>query len=155
MRINGFRLTLLTIFIASLQLLVNSQTSLYLDGEGVILVLLLISGGYTLRTLILISFFADLIGHWYLGSHLFAILLLSLLTGSIISFFHVCSFLQKTFILMVFYAMFSAIMTTIDLCTHNVLTGGLNFAIELVILCPVICMLFNITIIKHSENILL
>jgi cell shape-determining protein MreD len=155
MRISKLKLSILIIFISCLQLLINSQTSLYLDCIGIVLVLLLISDSYSLKMLIILSFYADLIGHWYLGSHLFATLLLSFLTGAIVRFFYMCSTLQKISILVFFYTLFVVIITAINLITHNFSTDSVSFLVEAIILCPIIFILFSYTKVKHSENIIL
>lgn len=155
MQISKLKLTMLIIFVGCLQLIINTQTSLYLDCIGIILVLLLINGCYNLKMLIIISFVADLIGHWYLGSHLFATLLLSFLTSAIVRFFYICGTLQKIYILVFFYSLFMVIITAINLITHNFSTNSTSFLVEAVIFCPVIFIVFHYTCVTHSENILL
>lgn len=155
MAINKFKLTILILVTAFVQLLINNQTALYLDCVSIILVVLLLSGNYTLGMLVSIALFADFIGHWYLGSHLFAALVLSFLAKPVIRFFHICSIYQKIFLLILFYFMFVSITTAIDLITHNVLISGLSFAIETIVFCPIVFILFKYSIIKNSENIIL
>lgn len=155
MQTNRSRFILLILGLSIFQLGINNSTTLYLDCLSVILVLLLFTKTFSFRLIITLSLFADLIGHWHLGCHLFAILLVSFLTQPILSFYRMSGLAQRCFMLCIFYSILTAIITLIGFITHNLFLNWLDFAIEVFILCPIIFVLYtNIGIRKTSTDIM-
>lgn len=155
MQINPLKLYLLILVIAIVQLIINSSTLLYLDIIGMVLVVILVNGIYSLRMLVAIGLFADLIGHWYLGTHLVATILISFLTSSMLNFYRMSSSIQKIIIVGVFYSLLSLIDGLIGLLTHNSNFHLLNYIVELIVLTPIVLWLFNRFIIKISADIII
>ena len=147
LKLNQVKLIILTIFFIMLQLIINSISKIYIDLLGVLLVTVLVNQLYGYRQLIIIAFIADLIGHWYLGTHLFAIVLISFLTDKTYNYFKITNYLQKNISIIIYYSLFSLIIGGISLLTHNIQINFLSFIIEACILCPciflVICKIFN------------
>lgn len=135
----------LIIILSLIQVLVNNSTTFYFDCLSVILVILLFSKQFSLRSIILLSLFADLMGHWYLGSHIFAAILLSFVTQKLVKLYDLSGKVQKCFLISIFYTLLSSIIILIGMLTHNTFINWLNLAIEVFILCPIILWLYNLT----------
>ena len=134
------------------QLIINNLTVLYLDCLSVILVILLFRKNSYLKLIIFIAFFTDLMGHWYLGSHLFAAILLSFLSQRLVITYSLGSSLQKVAMISIFYAMLSGILILIGLLTHNSFINWIDFSVEVFVLCPVILWLFSLTNIRYTRS---
>lgn len=77
MQIKYLNLSILIIIILFLQLIINNTTILYIDCLTLLLVAFLLDGLFPVRLILIVSLLADLFGHWYLGTHLLAITLIS------------------------------------------------------------------------------
>ena len=77
MILKNLRLIIFVLILLVIQFLINNLSIFYVDLLGIILITLLIEGKSSWLALVLLSLIADLFGHWYLGSHLFAIVILS------------------------------------------------------------------------------
>jgi hypothetical protein len=75
--VNNLRFVLLCTVLIFLQFIINNFTIFYIDIIAILLISLLLRGNLIWVQLITISFIGDLIGHWYLGSHLLTVVLLS------------------------------------------------------------------------------
>lgn len=136
------------------QILINTSTNLYLDLMGIVIIILLLHNNYSLRSLIIITLVADIIGHWYLGTHLFAAIFITFLSGHMANFFNLSTFLKKSIIISFFYTIFSLIILLIDLCLHNQGIHPIDMVIEIFIFVPIILKILNNLLIKHSEDII-
>jgi hypothetical protein len=155
---NPFRLIILLLLITLVQVLVNNSKFIYIDCIGIILMALIIHDINSLRLMILLGIFADLIGYWYLGSHLFAILIVSFFIKPMTNFFAMCGILEKTLFFSIFYIMFIMILITISIITHNLgvykfSINILNIVVETLIACPILLWLIRLVIIKRTELI--
>ena len=155
MKTNKIKLILLTIFLIFIEVLINNLTPVYIDLLGVLLVIWLLNDSYSLRGLAVLSILADLIGHWYLGSHLMVILVLSFVMMNITHFYRICSFLQKNVLIMIFYSIFC-----VGLIFLSWLTGKYNFSlvsyiVELIICVPFVNYLFFKVIDSRYDDIML
>jgi hypothetical protein len=144
MKSNHLKFTVLIIFFALIQILINNISTIYIDWLGVVLVFLLFINVFSFSLIILIALIADLIGHWYLGTHLLAIILLSFIISPLLNFYKMSNEFQKYFILCVFYALLSLIIFIIGLITKNSFIGLNSFLIEESILVPLTLILFNL-----------
>jgi cell shape-determining protein MreD len=136
------------------QIILNSSTSLYLDLMGALIIILLLTNNYNFKSLIILTFLADLIGHWYLGTHLFAAICMTFLTGYVTNFFNISTLLKKNIILAVFYTLFLLIIALIDLGLHNIGMHWFNFVIEVGIFSPLILKSLNTLLINHNDDII-
>ncbi|MFN8770877.1 MAG: hypothetical protein ACK5Z5_07900 [Neisseriaceae bacterium] len=100
--------------------------------------MLLINKLCLFRQLIIIALAADLIGRWYLGTHLFAIVLISFISDKYYNFYKLSGTLQKIISVIIFTGMQFAITAIIGLLTHNIRIDLLSLATEFIILCPLI-----------------
>ncbi|MCE2706078.1 MAG: hypothetical protein LW807_03290 [Proteobacteria bacterium] len=131
------KLIVLTLFLSIVQLLINSSSIIYADLLGVFLVVLLVNQFCLYRQLIIIAFFADIVGHWYLGTHLFALITISFLADKYFNFYKISNIFQKIISIIVFYSLFNGVITIIGLLTHNIRVDTLSFIIEIIVLCPI------------------
>lgn len=148
MKINHLKFALLIVFFALIQILINNIYPVYVDWLGIVLVFLLFINIFTFSLIIIISFVADLIGHWYLGTHLLAIVLISLIVSPLLNFYKMSNEVQKYFILCVFYAILRFIIFIIGLLTKNSFIGLNSFIIEALVLAPLTLILFNMVGVK-------
>ena len=148
---SNIRLNVFILFLAICQIIINNSTCIYVDCLGVVLVILLFNNIISFKSIILLSIVADLIGFWYLGSHLFATIIISFLTGSLVNFYNMSSQLQKRMIVCIFYAILVIITTFIGIITHNSFVNWLNLLVEIFIVCPVIQQIFILAKIKPQS----
>ena len=142
-KLNQFKLIGLTCVFMIMQLIINTSSTVYVDILGVLLMILLVNQLYSLQQLIIIAYVADLIGHWYLGSHLFSLILLSFLTDKNFNFYKMSNYWQKNLFIIIFYALFNLVMAIIGVLTHSLKIDLLDFACEAFILCPVIFLIVS------------
>lgn len=154
MRTNNFKLILYILAIAIIQILINNSSKLYLDLTGIIIIILLLSNNYNYNSLIILTIFSDLIGHWYIGTHLLAGLLITFLTGNVTNFFNISNFIHKSVLVAFFYTIFLFIILLIDLCLHNIAVDWIDFIIEIFICTPIILKILNNVLNKHTEDII-
>lgn len=153
MKTNNFKLPLYILIIAIIQLIINSNSRLYLDLLGITIIILILSNNYSFKSLIIISLIADLIGHWYLGSHLItAICLTFISTTSTTNFFNISTFLHKCIILIFFTVIFFIILLMIDLLVHNTVISPVSLIIEVVIIAPLLLKFLEKILIKHTQD---
>ncbi len=143
MQINNFRLIMLTTVLALLQLLINSNGIVYLDCVGAVLIALLVSSNYSLRIIVISAIFADLIGHWYLGTHLLAIILVDFIAAPLINFYRMSNFIQKNILTCFLYACSLTITILVGIITHNAIFNWTNFFLNIFIICPLVLGLIN------------
>jgi cell shape-determining protein MreD len=155
MRINSFRFIIFILCIAIIQQIVNTSTPIYVDCLGAVLVALLITDmGYRIKSLVILATFADLIGHWYFGTHLLAIILLSFISKFITNYYRICNSLQKTIICGLFYAILLLTIGLIGIITHNNNFSWISFIVEISIINPIILWLLHLFIIKTPLDII-
>lgn len=155
MRINYSRLILLLCLLSIIQLIVNSNTIFYIDCFTLVMVVILLNNLFPIRLLMCISVSADLIGHWYLGSHLIAIVLVSMLTTAFIKFYMACGFLQKTILVGIFSLFAYLILAILDLLLHNNSFSWLSLIFELIFISPIIIWLMNTMVLKTKPGMII
>ncbi len=154
MKTNKMKLTLLIIALSCWELFINNVTPIYVDLLGVLLVIRLVNDSYSLRGLVVLSLLADLIGHWYLGSHLIIILLLSFITTNIPHFYRICGFWQKNTLLILFYTLFCAGLTLLAWITGKYSFYWIGYIFEIIIFIPIINYLFIKVIKQRFDNLI-
>ncbi len=154
MRIDNLRLAIFIFIGPILEIIINNTTILYIDIFGIILVIILVNEIYTMGSLIFISLLADLIGHWYLGSHLLSLVLISFTTSRFINFYKMCTFMQKNFITILYYSVSVCFLVAIGAITRTLHFSLLSYLLEIIFLLPIIFWLFNKIIIKTTTDIL-
>lgn len=155
MQRSNLRFVFLILLLSIFQVVINNSTKVYLDCLSVVLVIILFANVFSFRSVIILALFADLIGHWYLGSHLFAAMIVSFMARPLVNFYKMSGGVQRSITIAIFYTILTCIITLIGMITHNLSISWLDFAIEIFILCPAILFLYNFTKIKtYSPDII-
>ncbi|HLX53308.1 MAG TPA: hypothetical protein VKR58_05180, partial [Aquella sp.] len=87
MQVKYLNLIILIVIILAFQLIINNTTILYIDCLTLVLVTLLLDGFFSVRFIFIVCLLADLFGHWYLGTHLLAITIISFPTKGLVNFY--------------------------------------------------------------------
>ncbi len=130
------KLAIISLITIATQLIINSITSIYVDLLGIFLVILLVNQLANYQQLFILAFLADIIGHWYLGTHLFSLILISFITEKYYNFYKMSNILQKNISIILFFSLFDGIVCLIGLISHNLKIDMLGFAFEIVVFCP-------------------
>lgn len=154
MQINNFWLVILTIILALIQSLINNSGIVYIDCVGVVLIALLINGNYPLRIIVANAIFADLIGHWYLGTHLLAIILVSFLTVPLINFYRMSNLIQKNILACLLYTCSLIIIIIVGILTHNIIFNWTNYLLNIFVVCPLILWVLNKLAFKARSDLI-
>lgn len=154
MQIRYFNLSVFIITILVLQLIINNSTILYIDCLTLILVYLLLEGAFPVRLILLVCVLADLFGHWYLGTHLLAITVISIPIKGLVNFYRISNVLQKIVLNAIFAFMAYTIISCIDISVHRASINWINTLIEVVLLNPIIFLLLSKFIIKLPSDII-
>lgn len=138
MIVNNLRLIIFCIILVFTQFLINNLTIFYVDILAIVLVCLLMGGIYSWTQLIILSLLADLFGHWYLGSHLLAITILSIFSSKFTSFYRVSNWLPRTIMANIFFSILLLIIYLIDVIVGKVFTSFSSLVFEVIVLMPLI-----------------
>ena len=152
MTINNIRLALFCFSLILLQFTLNNLTIFYVDLLAIVLVSLLLIGGYSWLQLISLCLVADLIGHWYLGCHLLAVTLLSLFSGGFVNFYRMCNWFQRTMISSVFFLLLVLIIYLVQLMAGKNFSSPFSLVLEIFILLPVVQLLLHLVVIRNSAD---
>lgn len=153
MILRNLRLILLLIVLAITQFIVNDFTIFYIDVIGVVSLSLLLEGKSNWWKLILISIFADLIGHWYLGTHLLAIVLLSFFSGSFNRYYQLCGWVNRSFIVVIYFLVMNLIIYGIDIVIGKTFFTFPNLALEVFVVVPIVQVWLKLITQKSTEFI--
>jgi cell shape-determining protein MreD len=137
------------------QLIVNNTTILYIDCLTILLVIFLLEGLFSIKIILVISLLADLFGHWYLGTHLLAIILISFPIKNLVNFYKLSNTLQKIVLNGIFTFITYIIIELIDILLHNSSINWVNLLIEVIVLNPILLLISNILINKLPFDFIL
>ncbi|MCE3268723.1 MAG: hypothetical protein K0R49_975 [Burkholderiales bacterium] len=154
MQVKYIGLSIFIIIILIIQLIVNNTTILYIDCLTLIMVALLLDGLCSNRFLLVASLLADLLGHWYLGTHLLAITLVSFPAKGLVNFYRVSNFLQKIVLNGIFALIAYLLIGSIDALAHKSGISWKNLLVEIVILNPIILLMLSTVIVKLPSDII-
>lgn len=154
MILRHLRLILFVLSLLITQFLINNLSIFYVDLLGIVLIITLIENKSSWLVLVTLSLVADLFGHWYLGSHLFAILLLSGLSTRMSRFYLLCGWINRTMIANFFFLLMGLVIYLLDLALGKTFTSLFSIALELFFLMPLVQFIFNTFVhAKSSEFI--
>ncbi len=154
MQVKYLNLFILIVIILAFQLIINNTTILYIDCLTLVLVTLLLDGFFPVRFIFVVCLFADLFGHWYLGTHLLAITLVSFPTKGLVNFYRVSNVLQKIVLNGIFALIAYGIIGLVDILLHKSGISGINLLIEIFILNPIILLMLSAFVIKLPSDIM-
>lgn len=137
------------------QFIINNFTIVYIDIFGAILVLMLLIGTYSWLSLIIISILADLFGHWYLGTHLIGLVIISMLSGNITNFYKMCNPLHKSVIAALYYSVLSIVIILIELVSNKIFFSPISIVIQLFVVIPFVQLVIYSFINTKKSNFLI
>lgn len=149
MIIDNFKLSIAIVIFALFQITLNVSTTFYIDCIGIILVILLFIDNISILSIVIISLIADLIGQWYIGSHLFAIIFCSFFNKTFINFYKMTNPGNKYFIIILFYSLLSGILTIISYISHNFGFSIYNYLLDIIAIIPLVLFIFHKFVIEH------
>ena len=132
------KLYLISFFLVILEISINSFALIYVDMVGVFLVILLVNKFCVFRQLIIISIMADLIGQWYLGTHLFTLILISFMSDKYYNFYKLSNFFQKNLFILICTTIQFFTISIIGIIAHHAKIDFLGFFTDFAIFCPTI-----------------
>jgi cell shape-determining protein MreD len=141
MELNKIRLSLFMVILLVVQLFIDNVTPVYLDCFGVLLVILIAYNIFSIRAIIILSVISDLIGHWYIGTHLFACVFTSFLTGYLANYYKMTNSFQRYILLIIYYSLFCGLIFAINLLfrrSGSNIVSYLAYVIEIVLILPII-----------------
>lgn len=154
MILRNLRLILFVLSLLITQFLINNLSIFYVDLLGVVLIITLMENKSSWLMLVILSLVADLFGHWYLGSHLFAILMLSTFSVRMSRFYLLCGWINRNVIANFFFILMSGVIYLIDISLGKTFTSLSSIVLELVLLMPLVQFAFShIVHVKSSEFI--
>lgn len=134
--INKINLYIMILMCAVIELILNNISYYLFDFLGIILVILLLNQADNLMEVIVVSLLADLIGRWYLGTHLIAVMLMQLSANYFYNYYRICNFLQKWLILIINYLCLLLIIFLLELIFKNILFNFYGVLIEIFLVIP-------------------
>lgn len=152
MLITNLRFTLYSLLLMTIQIMINNFTPIYVDLLGVFLVIILLNGEFAWRQLIILSLIADLIGHWYLGTHLCATLMVSFLIQPLVNFYLVCTMLQRIIFIEIFYILSALVIILIELIAKQYQVNLQNYLVQLIVIVPLTSLLVNSLFVRRNDN---
>ena len=154
MILKNLRLIIFVLILLVIQFLINNLSIFFFFLLGIILITLLIEGKSSWLALVLLSLVADLFGHWYLGSHLFAIVILSVFSVRVNRFYQLCGWVNRSFIANFFFLLMSLVIYLIDILLAKTFTSLYSITLELVLLMPLVqFILTHLVNLKSTEFI--
>lgn len=127
---------------------------MYVDIFGILLLISLLSGSYSWPKMVIFSLIADIFGHWYLGTHLVTIVMVSFLAPNMVNFYRMSGWFQRSLITNLYFIIFNLLMYAIDIILSKTHLSVSGFVFEVLIIMPLIQILLDKFIIqKDSEFI--
>lgn len=154
MQNNHSRIFIITIMLYLFQVIINNTTSLYLDTLTLLVVIALLNNTFSIITLAVISLFADLGGHWYLGTHVLAMVFISFITKGFVNFYKICSTLQKLVLNSLFTTLVYIMIFAIDVAMHKSNVSWPSFLVEIIIINPIVFWILNILVTKVYVDVI-
>lgn len=149
---NNLRLGIFLIVLLVGQFLINNLTVFYVDFFGILLVISLMSGAYSWPKMVVFSLLADIFGHWYLGTHLISIVILSFIVHNLVNFYRMCGWFQRTLVTNVFFFIMHVIIFCIDLVMGRTYSTIGSIMVEAVLFMPIIQFILDKLIIQKTSE---
>lgn len=150
--VNKVSFIIFCIILVVAQFLTNNFSIFYVDLFAILLVSLLLRGNLLWMQLIILSFVGDLIGHWFLGTHLLAVVLLSYFTNKIANFYRMCGWFPRTLISIFYLAIFYLIVYIVELSTKRVVTSLDDILVQLLVFLPLVQLVLNLLTTQKSSE---
>lgn len=134
------------------QFLINNFTIFYVDFFGILLIVSLMSGAYSWSKMVMFSLLADIFGHWYLGTHLVSIVIISFMVHNLVNFYRMCGWFQRTLVTNVFFIVMKLVIFVIDAILSRTYVSINSLIFEIVICMPIIQLVLEKIIIKRTSE---
>lgn len=134
------------------QFMINNFTIFYVDIFGAIIVVAIMIGSYSWLSLICLSLLADLLSHWYLGTHLIALVLISIVSSKIVNFYKISNAINKFVIVAFYYSLLSLIIVIIEFATGRVFFSASNLLFQIFVVIPVVQLMVHLISKKNKSN---
>lgn len=134
------------------QFLINNFTIFYVDFFGILLIVSLMSGAYSWSKMVMFSLLADIFGHWYLGTHLVSIVIISFMVHNLVNFYRMCGWFQRTLVTNVFFIVMKLVIFVIDATLSHTYVSIESLIFEIVICMPIIQLVLEKIIIKKPSE---
>lgn len=149
---SNLRLGIFLFLLLVSQFLINNFTIFYVDFFGILLIVSLMSGAYSWPKMIVFSLLADIFGHWYLGTHLVSIVIISFMVHNLVNFYRMCGWLQRTLVTNVFFIVMKLVIFVIDAILSRTYVSINSLIFEIVICMPIIQLVLEKIIIKRTSE---
>ena len=150
MQINKFKLYGLILVLTILQITINASSKIYIDILGALMVVILAYRMFEFYQLIILAIIADFIGTWYLGTHVIALTLLSIITNKYSNFYKILNYLQKNIFIIIYGIIQYFIIYAIGIIVHHSSFSFLNFIIQIIFIYPLILFATNKLLINNN-----
>ncbi|MDD3265632.1 MAG: hypothetical protein PHC75_00450 [Burkholderiales bacterium] len=134
------------------QFMVNNFTIFYVDIFGAVLVIALLLGSYSWLFLICLSLLADLLSHWYLGTHLIGMVLISIMSDKIVNFYRISNPLNKFVIAVFYYLLLFFIIVLIGFITKKVFFSVTSLLFQIFVVLPIVQLIVHALAKKNKSN---
>jgi hypothetical protein len=121
-----------------LQIVINSYSGHYVDIAVILLIIFILENKTSFNFIIYYALFADCISKWYLGSHLFVIVVINMIASCLIKFYDISDFLGKIILIYLLYVISNILLTAIYDVSHMTSTIFIVDHIYELLLVPVI-----------------
>ncbi|RTK98256.1 MAG: hypothetical protein EKK57_12100 [Proteobacteria bacterium] len=149
---SNLRLGIFLFLLLVSQFLINNFTIFYVDFFGILLIVSLMSGAYSWSKMVMFSLLADIFGHWYLGTHLVSIVIISFMVHNLVNFYRMCGWFQRTLVTNVFFIVMKLVIFVIDAILSRTYVSINSLIFEIVICMPIIQLVLEKIIIKRTSE---
>lgn len=149
---NNLKYSILLLIMVFIQFMVNNFTIFYVDIFGAILVVAILLGSFSWIFLICLSLLADFLSHWYLGTHLIGLVLVSMMSNKIINFYRISNPLNKFMIAMFYYLVLCFIILIIDFVTRRMFFSASSLLFQIFIVLPIVQLIVHVLAKKNRSD---
>lgn len=149
---SNLRLGIFLFLLLVSQFLINNFTIFYVDFFGILLIVSLMSGAYSWSKMVMFSLLADIFGHWYLGTHLVSIVIISFMVHNLVNFYRMCGWFQRTLVTNVFFIVMKLVIFVIDATLSHTYVSINSLIFEIIICMPIIQLVLDKIIIKRTSE---
>lgn len=152
--LDNISLICITIILAIIQVSINNLNLFYLDLIAILLsIMLFFNFTQSIVTkIIAVSIFADLFSCFFLGTHLFATIMLSFFSHRMIKFYNILTNNQKIFFIAIFYCLIIGILCLVQFINNKPICIDFFGLVVAVIIVPFIVSYFNRYILSSFLN---
>lgn len=137
-----------------IQIIINSATIFYVDILGIVLIVFLMSSEIRWPNIIWTSILADLFGYWFLGTHLIAIVVLSIVIQKLINFYRMVNWLARYIFTSIAYLCMSLVIYIVDELVGKTHLQMINILFTLLFIIPLVLFVTRNFFVKDTSGII-